>query len=724
LCTRYGLGALANLCQAQPSSAALLGPEAIAHVCAVLPRHITTSDRHVTLQCLAALAHLLKPCAANLQAAMDHKAGSHVLSALDRFREDSGLVCHALSLLELLSAQSASHAHALALGHRGLVRVGHVLHRWEEQREVVLSCLRTLVGLTWPRSGHRPPTSTAAPSPDELADLASSVATAAEVHLSDPEAAQWALEALGGLAAFGQRPMQDALREAGGVQVVLECMRAFPAAPPLLAEGLRALAQLCHHSHVTQSLAAKEGAAGVVVDVLRRYHSDAAVAAHGLRAMHTLAHHSREHQEAMRAEGAPAVLADILRAHGGERLVVIEACRAVARLAWRCPEGQEGLARSGVVGALLASLKLHSREHAVQLQGCRALSALAHRSPTCQSELGSQGACEWVTGVASGLPDSDHEMGLEATEAMAHLAFRHTDNQTRLGSDGGVASWLVAALKPLPPGHETSLGSSIGSHSMSSISSHPHDHVRGRLLASLDALASLCHASTAPVLYRAKAPMAVSRLLRGSDGGDKELVMASLRAVASLAHVTLDPQHEAEGSAEMSHGASVLRDQGLVEVAAECMLRHAEDRLMQLDGSEAMLTCLGASASIREALLQPQSHAVPAICGAMHRFPSDARLASRGVRLLALLPYGDEGQQGRVGGEWMACHCLTVALANFIADKAVVGHALCAMAALSQNHVGNQERLSEAIPHVMAALEAFAQDHDVQWCVENHHTYA
>jgi hypothetical protein len=107
--------------------------------------------------------------------------------------------------------------------------------------------------------------------------------------------------------------------------------------------------------------------------------------------------------------------------------------------------------------------------------------------------------------------------------------------------------------------------------------------------------------------------------------------------------------------------------------------------------------------------------AVEAMTCAMQRFPTDERLAVRGCRLLSLLPYPNATLQSHVGAGLHACAVLVSCLSTFVTDRVTTASALCAMASLSQGHVGNQERLSDACPHVLRALNAFPQDKDVQW---------
>lgn len=665
------MGAVANLAMHHALNAQRLGGDACRLVCATLGHGIDKGELQVVLQALRALVALAKPSQVNQEAMVAAKACQLVCRAVERYKDQRAVVMYAARLLEHLASESVEHAHA-ALEAGGARLVADMLRRLAaEDREAAMQACRTLLALSWDRHQHLQ-----TKQPILHAGLCEILAEALARHASDAELLALVVEATASVAA-GSHVAQDRLRECGALKLLVQAMGRFPGHVSFQDECLRAMSSLCHHNAASQTALAESCAARAACDALRRFGSERQVVLHGMRAVYNLAHHCRSNQDQLRAENAAALIADALRAHVGDKAVATEACRAAANLTWRHAEAQEAVRRAGVCGLLCEAARTHPDDRGVRVQSCRAMTGLAHRNPDCQAELARAGACELLVEALCSFPAEDREVTQEAVEALCHLSLRDARSQECLSS-ASVCHRLLAFLQP-----DAVLSA------------------RDRALATLDAMANMARevGKVQAAVRAAGGAQAIVRVLQSSsEEADKDVQLACLRLIACL------------GLGHQRSQADLAEHGGMAAVSS-VLAAHPEDRLVQVEGLEAVLAMVSLHHPGRRDLIP--STALQAACRALSRFASDDRLALQACLLLSLCPYSPQDQE-LVGGAYHACPSLTAALTAFAHDRAIVSLALADVAALSQGHHANQDRLAQACGPVIKAMAAFPHDREVQ----------
>jgi hypothetical protein len=235
--------------------------------------------------------------------------------------------------------------------------------------------------------------------------------------------------------AEGNSQNQEALDQAGGIQLLLRTLETCLQSPHVVTNASVAVAHLAHRHEASQHAARAHGGVQVVLSALLAYRDHAAVQGGLCRAVAVLTENSQANQQAFLRAALPdgrqseagviTLLLEALSEAQEDEPLTTTACWALANLVAADPAAMEQVRQSGGLHTVTARLRHFAQEERACEYICRLLAELARGGSraACRNrhELRTLGACEVVTAVAQRHAQSQGFVLVRAREALQNL---------------------------------------------------------------------------------------------------------------------------------------------------------------------------------------------------------------------------------------------------------------------------------------------------------------
>ena len=227
---------------------------------------------------------------------------------------------------------------------------------------------------------------------------ASKILDAMRSHLDDSSVVSRACIALSALVPVEEKEDNVVLaRRAdigkwGGVEIVLSALTKYQADPGMAAVVLHTLAAVCRAVESNQVLVSKAGGIELVVQVMRAHPTTAEVQRYGCWALAIIAYNADNQVLVAKAGGIEAVIA-AMRAHPTTADVQHYGCWALMTIAVNA-DNKVLVAKAGGIEAVVAAMRAHPTTADVQHRGCWALLHIGWSSPDIRKRMVAMGGAD------------------------------------------------------------------------------------------------------------------------------------------------------------------------------------------------------------------------------------------------------------------------------------------------------------------------------------------
>jgi hypothetical protein len=237
------------------------------------------------------------------------------------------------------------------------------------------------------------------------------------------------------------------------VRAMLAALGAHPQDKSLHVQACLVLRQLARGTTNNESgqfalALAAAGGLQAVLDVMRAHPSSAAVQEAACVAVLQITHSADENKVAAGGAGAIEAVISTLNAHASHPGVQVYACWALANMATN-DDNQAKAGCAGAFEAVIAAMNSHGAHAGLQEAACWALANLAANVDN-EAKAGSAGAIETAV-TAMNAHGANAGVQLYACEALKNICWTRCDLRSRARAAGAVAA-LDAALARFPTG--------------------------------------------------------------------------------------------------------------------------------------------------------------------------------------------------------------------------------------------------------------------------------